>query len=261
MGDINCCPLFYFKPYFRQYNIVIHDIYQIDFTKILEDDVVILGGGGMLYCDLIFQSNIIRLLDTCKNVIAWGVGFNTHYGQRITDDIDFSRFKFISVRDYNRGSGLAYVPCPSVFKFDRIKAENTLPVRRIGIIEHRKFAITGFTYDKIDNSYNIDRIIKFMLDSEIIITNSYHVIYFCQLLGKKVICTNPFSDKFDYFKYKPVFYSGDLEGDILRIRTNIHFKEEALKLNAEYFNRIKEFIESINLPKNAETGSGRGKYV
>jgi hypothetical protein len=50
-------------------------------------------------------------------------------------------------------------------------------------------------------------------------------------------------------KYKLVFYSGNMESDILSIRTNIHFKEEAVKLNIEYFNRIKEFITSLNFPK------------
>lgn len=248
-GDMNCCPLFYFKSYFGQYNTVIHDIYQIHFDKILEDDIVVLGGGGMLYCDRIFQSNIIRLLNACKNVIAWGVGFNTHTGQRINEDIDFNRFKFISIRDYNHKSGLTYVPCPSVFRLDYSKTENMTPVRKIGIIEHHKFRISGFIYDKINNSYNIDRIIRFILQSEVIITNSYHIIYFCQLLGKKVICINKFSDKFDYFKYKPVFYSGNLEDDIPKIQPCGGFKEEAVKLNTEYFNKIMEFIESINLPK------------
>jgi hypothetical protein len=248
-GDMNCCPLFYFKSYFGQYNTVIQDIYQIDFDKILKDDVVILGGGGILYCDRIFQSNIIRLLNVCKNVIAWGAGFNTHTGQRIAESIDFNRFKFISVRDYNHRSGLPYVPCPSVFRLDYGKAEYITPVRKIGIIEHHKFRISGFRYDKINNSYNIDSIIKFILQSEVIITNSYHIIYFCQLLGKKVICINKFSDKFDYFKYKPVFYSGNLERDILGIRSNARFKEEAIKLNMDYFNKIREFIESVNLPK------------
>jgi hypothetical protein len=60
---------------------------------------------------------------------------------------------------------------------------------------------------------------------------------------------NSFSDKFNYFKYKPVFYSGDIESDILRCKINTHFKEEALKLNMEYFNKIRGFIESINFPR------------
>jgi hypothetical protein len=178
------------------------------------------------------------------------VGFNTHTGQRITGNIDFNRFKFISVRDYNHWSGLPYVPCPSVLRFDRVEAERTAPVRRIGIIEHHKFRISGFRYDKINNSYKIESIIKFVLQSGVIITNSYHIIYFCQLLGKRVICINKFSDKFDYFKYKPVFYSGDLEGDVLRTQTRECFKEEAVKLNTEYFKKTREFIECVNLPKN-----------
>jgi hypothetical protein len=143
----------HFKSYFSQYNIVIHDICQVDFDKILKDDIVILGGGGMLYCDWIFQSNIIRLLNVCKNVIAWGIGFNTHMGQQITEDIDFNYFKFIGIRDYNHRSGLTYVPCPSVFRF-YAEVKDVPSVRKIGIIEHHKFAISGFRYDKINNSYN-----------------------------------------------------------------------------------------------------------
>jgi hypothetical protein len=170
-------------------------------------------------------------------------------GAPIFGTIDFNRFKFIGIRDYNHKSGLPYVPCPSVFRFAYSEAENTLPVRRIGIIEHHNFPVSGFNYDKVNNSYNINGIIKFILQSEIIITNSYHVIYFCQLLGKNVICINRFSDKFDYFEYKPVFYSGSLESDILKIQTNAHFKEEAVKLNLEYFSGIREFIESLDLPK------------
>jgi hypothetical protein len=64
-------------------------------------------------------------------------------------------------------------------------------------------------------------------------------------MNKGVICINPFSDKFNYFKYKFVLYSGNIDKDISKIKINYNFKGEAVNLNMEYFKKIKDIIESL----------------
>ena len=56
--------------------------------------------------------------------------------------------------------------------------------RNIGVIEHHHNKILlKEKYDKINNELNIDDIIKFIGESNIIITNTYHALYFSALLG------------------------------------------------------------------------------
>ena len=49
-GDMNCCPYFYFSDYFDQFPCMIHNIWDVQFSAIRHDDIVILGGGGLFDC-------------------------------------------------------------------------------------------------------------------------------------------------------------------------------------------------------------------
>ena len=73
--------------------------------------------------------------------------------------------------------------------------------REIGIISHKDYIIENNEYDIITNSQNIYEIIDFIRTSKIIITNSYHGIYWATLMKRKVITMGILhSNKFDYFK-------------------------------------------------------------
>jgi hypothetical protein len=250
MGDMAASPLNYFFDFFKSYNILRHDIDHIKWMEISAYDIVIIGGSGMLYVTESFQTNIAKLYEINPNVIAWSVGFNTHYGRPISYPLDMTKFKLIGIRDYQHPSSLPYLPCVSCLAKELKKK---MPIRReVGIIEHATFPIDGFTHEKISNAYSFQTITDFIASSEVILSTSYHVIYWATLMGKRTVCINPFSTKFEYFKYKPVFYSGNPKADIAKTVVYEGCLEEAIELNNLFFNRVKEIVSSIMVDKNNE---------
>ena len=263
VGDWNCCPLEYYYWYFKNYNIIRHDIGSVDFNEIDRDDIVILGGGGLFDVLEPFNQAINTFLKLCDHVIAWSCGFNTH-NERLRADteltpIDIDKFMLAGVRDYDHPSGAEYLPCPSVKALSPDKDRS--PIRRYGIIFHRNLPeISELPYDSISNNESITRINDFILDSEAIVTNSYHCAYWASLLERKAIVVNKFSTKFDGFKYPPEFAEISLDDkeeavrviDLAFERASVYsgIMEEAETLNDRYFEKVKDIIEGMGFPKS-----------
>ena len=93
------------------------------------------------------------------------------------------------------------------------------------------------------NKYNIKQIIKFIGESEIIITGSYHAAYWSQLMNKKVIINGNWSSKFDTLKYKPVLLSDNIENDILALKTvPKNYLDECININDNFYKKIMDNI-------------------
>lgn len=188
-GDMHCCPYFYFKEFFEKFPCRIHDIWNIDYSTIKRDDVVILGGGGMLECLDEFQKSINKLTYICSHVICWGCGHNTHTGRMIQLPIDYSRFELLSVRDYNTSTNERYCPDVSCLMPD---LEKTVPItRKIGIITHQDFPI-DLPYDQISHKDDMNKILSFIAETDTIVTNTYHCAYWSMCMNKKLFCTSHF---------------------------------------------------------------------
>jgi hypothetical protein len=252
-GDLQCGYYRYVCDYFNKYTICVHDIWAIDYTIINKHDFILIGGGGLLNNG--FGVYINSLFKFCKNIIIYSAGFNYHYntnnGDKIVYDkivFNWDNFKLIGIRDYNHPSGLRYVPCATCLSplFDNLYKNK----REIGIIKHLnksghgvKWNISSNDYETIDNSASFEQIIKFIGESETIITNTYHATYWSMLMNKKVILEAPFSDKFEYLKYKPSRYSGDLKNDAFNAKTHPNFLKECREINADF---LKDLMNVIN---------------
>lgn len=241
-GDYVCSPLLYYWDFFKDYTIVRHDIDSLDFNSIHKDDIVILGAGGMINVTDSFNENIEKILDSCETVIGWSIGFNSHHGFNPKQSLiaSLSRFKLLGIRDYNHSSGIRYLPCvtcklPDLEKTSSIK-------RKIGAIAHKDFPVNGHDIELISNSSSIDEITDFIASSETILTSSYHITYFCQLMKKKVVLINAFSEKFDSFKYPPVRNHNNI--DKAKPLKNENFLMECRSLNDEFFKEVKQIIQS-----------------
>ena len=242
IGDWYCSPLQYYYNFFNKYIILRHDIEKIYWLEIAPRDIVIIGGGGLLYLSDNCQKTIQRLYATTPHVIAWGVGFNTHYGRKIVQPLDLDSFQLISIRDYAHPSGLKYVPCVSCLAPELRK--RTTVKRKIGIIEHpSRSPVPDQPYEKIGNNVSFEFLTDFIASSEIIWATSYHAAYWSILMGKRVICTH-WSTKFEHFKYKPVMYSGNLEDDIAKTVIYEESLEDAIEHNNTFFSIVKEFVLS-----------------
>jgi len=239
-GDMKCNPMEYFDE-FNKFDCIVHNWKDIQWELIGQNDWIILGGGGLLECSDELQKTIIQLLVLSDKVIGWALGHNTHFNVRINFPIDYNRFLLYSVRDYGY-KGEEY--CPDVSCMSSLLDDKYIVKRRIGIIEHLAFPIEGFSEEKISNRFEARIVIRFIGESEIILTNSWHCAYWGLLLAKKVILYHPFSNKFDSFKYKPVIYSGeDLESDITKAQKYSGLLEEARDMNVAFKNRVLQMME------------------
>lgn len=242
-GDTSTDPLLYFK-FFAQKNICIyHTMREIRWNLIKRDDWIILGGGGIFECLDEFQEVINKLLSLSVHVISWGCGYNTHYDRMMNVKIDYSHFFRCTIRDYivDKDEYMPDVSCMMEL-FDKhydIK-------REIGILEHYEFPILEFEYEKLTNTYAVNSIIRFIGESKVVITNTWHGCYWALLMGKKVIVYHPFSIKFENYKYKPTFYSGDLQKDIELAKSYENVLEECRNMNKKFAAEIFEEIDSNN---------------
>jgi len=192
----------YMSSPFRNFNIngEIYDIYNINTIQNNINQVVV-GGGGLFHPCFKDEMNKIFRRDNYK-IILWGCGLNEH--GKISSSYDINMLKkctLIGIRDY--GVGLPWVPCSSCMHFAFDQKYSIL--NKIVIYEHKCFPISNtLPYPRMNNTSNFIDVINFLGTAEYIITSSYHGVYWSTLLNKKVFC-KPFSSKFFYLKYKPIF--------------------------------------------------------
>ncbi len=234
VGDLACSPVRYFKQ-FNKLSFYEHDTNSIAFDKIKEDDLVIIGGGGMIDCWDEWNQSINRILKQCRFVVGWGVGFNQPYSSSISIKIQLNKFKMLGIRDWNHPSKIPFLPCVSCF-IDLLDKKYKIK-RRIGVVTHKDFRI-NLDYPTISNKGSLREIISFIGSSEIIVTSSYHACYWATLMKKKVILMNPFSTKFEHMPYPPIFYSGDLEADIKKAIIYPQALSECRALNRKFFDEL-----------------------
>ena len=250
-GDMNCGPELYFEELMKDRIAFFHSIKEIDYSLIRENDWVILGGGGMLDCSPQYQEAIKQLLVCSKRVVSWGLGHNAHHKDTIyyhgeIEPIDYTQFFLFTTRDYGYGTD-RFCPCVSCM-MEGLSRDYVIK-RRIGVLTHHEIRISEFDFDTCDNSQPIEKILQFIGESEIIIANTYHGAYWATLMNKKVILYHPFSNKFDYFKYPLVQYSGDLETDIDRALVYPHALQECRELNLSL---MKELISHMHATEKAD---------
>ena len=240
-GDELCGYYKFFRELYN-YELLVQPIYKLNFDLINKNDIVIIGGGGLLNNSNIWNRAINEVLNKCNNSILWSVGYNLHFNNKITIDINFDKINMISIRDYNHESKLRYVPCGSCM-LPYLDIKNHV-IRDIGIISHydnnHRINIKG--YNMIFNNDSIFNIVKFISESNVIITNSYHIVYWSSLMKKRVILYNKFSERFNYFKYKPVEYSGDILNDINSAKVYDCALDESREETINYFKEIKLFL-------------------
>ena len=242
-GDKSCGPYEYFRNEFSRYNCVFHTLKDIRFDLIHKDDFVILGGGGILDSSRYYDEAINCVLSVCDNVICWSAGHNIHDGAgEPVPRINYAAFKLLATRDYGYSEDEKYCPCVScMMKGLDMKLDIK---RKIGVISHHEIPIDEFReYERMTNSDRLEDILKFIGESEVIITNAFHCSYWATLMGKKVILYKPFSTRFRYLKYSPTVYSGDLEADVAAAGNYMNALEECRKINVEFMGEVIKFIE------------------
>jgi hypothetical protein len=206
LGDSRSCP----KHYFPFGNYAHRDL--MDPQGLPPGATVVLGGGG-LFGHPYFAKAIDRLSEGAHRVVVWGAGHNTH-----TKDPDapiaypsfLARCLLVGLRD--RDTGYEQVPCVSCMSplFDR-----RYPVtRKLGLYAHSyerhvphdwRLKAEGRWHN---TSADFEGAIEFLGSCEMVVTDSYHGMYWAALLGRPVV-VYPFSTKFRRTPFKVAFRAED----------------------------------------------------
>lgn len=191
-GDNGCCPLDYFD--FGGYEKL--DIRSdFDTKNIGKDDLVIIGGGGLLNYHQDWNLRINSVVATGAKVVVWGAGENTHFDDLVAKPALKLGDCLVGVRDYNHPL-FDYLPCPSCMSgiFNDmgnggsgmgvvVHADTELPEQLAGL-------------PSVDNSKSMAEIVEFIQSKKVILTNTYHGAYWSRLCDKVVVIFGQFSTRF-----------------------------------------------------------------
>ena len=255
IGDYYCAPHHYFEPLKGKY-LDIFD-YKNENEKIRSnyiEDVcnksIIVGGGGLLNRGgFEMQMKLFeKISEKGKKIVLWGVGHNEkskkNYGKVSKYNIDINKFGLVGTRDYSMPG--EFVPCVSclhpifdqkfdtknevgiVFHKDTLKKENITK-------KYQNFATSS-------NTSNLEDLIEFIGESENIITDSYHTMYWAMLMEKKVI-TIPNSSKFFDFKHQPIISNfDDALNHLNKGETFSGILEECREINLKFSEKVFNYL-------------------
>jgi hypothetical protein len=211
---------------------------------------VLVGGGGLLARDS-FALRMESIAERTKgSLIGWGIGHNRY--EAINTTLSYPdylrRFKLLGLRDY--GQGLPYVPCVSCMSplFDQAaEIRHEAVVYRHGKrpwpleIDPEIPVMENTAIDAgMDEAFR--RTIDSLSSAEIILTNSYHGVYWGILLGKKVLAV-PFSTKFYALKYKvPLVETEDWRAQVHEAKAYPEALEECRDLNRRFHAKVLAYL-------------------
>lgn len=163
----------------------------------------------------LYESTMKRLQRHTGPKILWGAGHNKQGWSRKDTMLWpewMKKFTLVGTRDYM--VGYPWVPCASCMHpaFDKKYAVTNEFV----FLEHKKQMIKpGDMGDHmnpvprfVNSGNNFEQTISILGSANTVITNSYHGVYWATLLNKKVICIDPWSSKFYFFKHQPQYCRG-----------------------------------------------------
>lgn len=202
-----------------------------------------------------FNEQFIKIfVEAQKNIktnkgpkVLWGAGHNQRDVSRKDQNLTWPKwmknFDLIGVRDYMQG--YEWVPCASCMHpaFDKeYKVTN-----KIIWFEHKKQLIKGADFGAVpiprvvNTGQNFEQTIALLGSAEVVVTNSYHGVYWATLLGKKVICVDPWTSKFFYFKHMPVLAkSKDWENMLDEAVSYPESLKECREANINFWNKVKQ---------------------
>lgn len=255
VGDYYCAPYHYFK----ELNKEALDIFDYDHkdkavvdnfvTKVSANNLIV-GGGGLLNRPAFNKQMGVfeKLSKKGKKVVLWGIGHNSKYQKDFNNikhyNIDMNNFKLASTRDYSMPG--EFVPCVSCLHpiFDKAYTET----QDVGIVFHLDTAkkpeiLEKFKdYPSANNTNDLNHLISFIGSSNKIVTDSYHVMYWSMLLGKKVVVI-PNSSKFYDFKYStPISDFDNALNQFHKAEVYSGLLEECRTINKDFSNKVFDYL-------------------
>lgn len=258
IGDYFCGPHLYFEQ-LKGKQIDISDFRSIrvsvtkNFTKKISNNSLIIGGGGLLNIrHFKTQMELFeQLSEKGKKTVIWGAGHNQANLQEFSKNkkywIDINKFGLVGTRDYSmRDNKTEWVPCVSCLNQVFDKSYNT--INEVGLIYNAKSIknknlqkkLSEFPYTS--NTSSLNEMIKFIGESDTIVTNSYHAMYWSILLGKKIVSI-PATSKFLDFKYEsPIATFENFTEKIKYAPRYSGVLEECREINVKFSEKVFDYL-------------------
>lgn len=193
-GDMASCPAEWFdfpEHVVQTYNAPVNGC-----------DAIVYGGGTMM--------NWLngRKLPQVKR-IGWGIGSSRH---GITEPWPTpDGFSLLGAREWDPNHPDRWAPCASCMSplFDELYTPEHEAVfftnADPGI--RRSYPVSVDGLPAMENNRSMGEIVAFLGSADVVVTNSYHGVFWATLLGRGVVCI-PYSSKFYGFRHPPA-YSAD----------------------------------------------------
>lgn len=190
----------------------------------LQGKLVIVGGSGLVGPGPFEEAIETIFPQRPMAVVFWGIGHNVLYGvdrdpttgwrKRLLMDGKtllwpeyFSQARLVGVRDY--GVGMPWVPCASCMNplLDVVREQE--PQHEFAVINHYESPIDtsaaierGVRFPHIsNNTEDLAHVLRIIASARVVVSNSYHALYWALLLGRGAVVFEPFNTRFDHFKW------------------------------------------------------------
>ena len=167
-------------------------------------------GGGQIFSQLSTILASIHRINPAARVIGWGIGLPpAGVRDEIVREVTKS-FALFGTRNYTRREHLSFVPCASCLSplFDQVAQ----PKHEVVFYLHRRKGAPIVPPADVPVMTNAMRpfqdVVDFIAAGEVLVTSSYHGVYWAQLLGRRVICL-PYNNKFETFQHRPTMAEVD----------------------------------------------------
>lgn len=192
-GDIASGPYHYFD--LGPHRVLNHD-------TPLPDGPLVVGGGTMVNW---LQGGRVP---TASPKVAWGIGSSRH---GLPDPwIDPQGFDLLGIREWSseREAAGTWTPCVSCMLplLDRPRPPTREAARFLNADPsiRSRYQVVDDDIPTMTNAAPLERIIGFLASAEVVVTDSYHGVYWATLLGRRVVCV-AYSSKFYGFRCPPAY--------------------------------------------------------
>jgi hypothetical protein len=228
VGDFACCPL----DYLHFENAVAMDL---DEHTPACDAVVF--GGGKIFGSLVSKMNLHDR--QANHRVAWGVSTVQSSIFAFRYYLSRRQMTLVGSRDYG-DARYDYAPCTSGLSplFDRTyKTQHEIAFYLHKTkSEHMKIEVPSGVPVLSNFSDSMQTAIEFLGSADVVVSNSYHGVYWALLLGKRVLCL-PFSKKFMNYRFAPAYSTPDRWQKDIRQAQSHHYMLEVVRNASVDFER------------------------
>lgn len=243
----------------------------------LQGKLVIVGGSGLIGPGR-FESCVESIFrQRPASVALWGIGHNFQQGVHLDPTTGWRRrvlkdgvtrlwpewlakADLVGVRDWD--AGMPWVPCASCMlpAFDVLRERE--PEHEFIVLNHYERGIdttqplaAGIEFEHItNNTEDIFETLTRLASAKVVVSNSYHALYWAMMLGRGAVAVEPNSTRFHGFRW-PISYASQADWLVAveHARSAPEALEQAREANIEFSQRVLQIGRSLGLvdPKEA----------